>query len=55
LQEDFEAAAARIKPVTGMANDDMLDLYGLYKQSTHGDNDTGALAAWVARDMLAAG
>jgi hypothetical protein len=40
LQEDFEAAAARIKPVTGLTNDEMLDLYALYKQGTVGDNET---------------
>jgi len=40
LQEDFEAAAARIKPVTGLSNDEMLDLYALYKQATVGDNET---------------
>jgi acyl-CoA-binding protein len=41
LKEDFEAAAERIKPVTGPNNDEMLDLYALYKQALNGDNTTG--------------
>jgi len=40
LKEDFEAAAERIKPVTGPNNEEMLQLYGLYKQATIGDNNT---------------
>ena len=40
MQEDFEAAAERIKPVTGPNNDEMLECYGLYKQATVGDNNT---------------
>lgn len=41
LEEDFTQAAADIKPVVGVPTDTMLELYGLYKQATLGDNDTG--------------
>ena len=37
LAKQFADAQARIKPVTGLGNDVMLDLYALYKQSTSGD------------------
>ena len=37
LAQRFAAAQARIKPVTGLGNDVMLDLYALYKQATVGD------------------
>jgi len=37
LDDRFTAAQARIKPVTGLGNDVMLDLYALYKQATSGD------------------
>ena len=37
LAERFTQAQARIKPVTGLGNDVMLDLYALYKQATAGD------------------
>jgi acyl-CoA-binding protein len=37
LAQRFADAQARIKPVTGLGNDVMLDLYGLYKQATSGD------------------
>jgi acyl-CoA-binding protein len=40
MQEDFDSAAERIKPVTGPNNDEMLELYGLFKQATVGDNNT---------------
>jgi len=40
LKEDFDAAAERIKSVPGPDNDEMLELYGLFKQATVGDNDT---------------
>lgn len=40
MQEDFDSAAERIKPVTGPNNDEMLELYGLFKQATVGDNTT---------------
>jgi acyl-CoA-binding protein len=33
----FNDAQARIKPVTGLGNDVMLELYALYKQATAGD------------------
>lgn len=37
LAQRFEAAQARIKPVTGLGNDVMLEMYALYKQATVGD------------------
>jgi len=37
VDDRFAAAQARIKPVTGLGNDVMLDLYALYKQATSGD------------------
>jgi diazepam-binding inhibitor (GABA receptor modulating acyl-CoA-binding protein) len=37
LAQRFAEAQARIKPVTGLGNDHMLDLYALYKQATEGD------------------
>ena len=37
LAQRFAAAQARIKPITGLGNDTMLELYALYKQSTAGD------------------
>jgi diazepam-binding inhibitor (GABA receptor modulating acyl-CoA-binding protein) len=37
LAQRFADAQARIKPVTGLGNDVLLDLYALYKQATIGD------------------
>jgi diazepam-binding inhibitor (GABA receptor modulating acyl-CoA-binding protein) len=37
LAKRFTDAQARIKPVTGLGNDVLLALYGLYKQATAGD------------------
>ena len=37
LAQQFADAQARIKPVTGLGNDTMLELYALYKQATRGD------------------
>lgn len=37
LDDRFTAAQARIKPVTGLGNDVMLELYAVYKQATVGD------------------
>lgn len=37
LAQRFAEAQARIKPVTGLGNDVMLEMYGLYKQATVGD------------------
>jgi diazepam-binding inhibitor (GABA receptor modulator, acyl-CoA-binding protein) len=37
LAQRFTDAQAKIKPVTGLGNDVMLDLYALYKQATVGD------------------
>lgn len=45
MQEDFEAAAERIKPVTGPNNDEMLELYALFKQANAGDNTTRTCTA----------
>ncbi len=39
LAQRFAAAQAKIKPVTGLGNDVMLDMYALYKQATFGDVD----------------
>ena len=40
LAQQFADAQAKIKPVTGLGNDVLLELYALYKQSTVG-NATG--------------
>ena len=37
LAQRFADAQARIKPVTGLSNDVMLEMYALYKQATVGD------------------
>lgn len=37
LAQRFADAQARIKPVTGLSNDVLLELYALYKQATVGD------------------
>ena len=37
LAQRFAEAQTRIKPVTGLGNDQMLELYALYKQATSGD------------------
>jgi diazepam-binding inhibitor (GABA receptor modulator, acyl-CoA-binding protein) len=37
LAQQFADAQARIKPVTGLGNDVLLELYALYKQATTGD------------------
>jgi acyl-CoA-binding protein len=37
LAQRFADAQAKIKPVTGLGNDTMLDLYALFKQATVGD------------------
>jgi diazepam-binding inhibitor (GABA receptor modulator, acyl-CoA-binding protein) len=37
LAQRFTAAQARIKPVTGLGNDVMLELYAYFKQATVGD------------------
>ena len=39
-QEDFAAAAEEIRPVEGVSWDDMLEMYGLFKQAKLGDNNT---------------
>jgi acyl-CoA-binding protein len=40
LEQQFADAQAKIKPVTGLGNDVLLELYALYKQATVG-NATG--------------
>jgi diazepam-binding inhibitor (GABA receptor modulating acyl-CoA-binding protein) len=37
LTTQFADAQAKIKPVTGLGNDVMLDMYALFKQATLGD------------------
>lgn len=37
LAQRFADAQARIKPVTGLGSDVMLEMYALYKQATVGD------------------
>ncbi len=37
LSTRFAEAQAKIKPVTGLGNDVMLEMYALYKQATVGD------------------
>jgi diazepam-binding inhibitor (GABA receptor modulator, acyl-CoA-binding protein) len=37
LAQRFTDAQAKIKPVTGLDNTTMLELYALYKQATAGD------------------
>ncbi len=37
IDDRFAAAQAKIKPVTGLGNDVLLDLYALFKQATSGD------------------
>jgi diazepam-binding inhibitor (GABA receptor modulator, acyl-CoA-binding protein) len=37
LAQRFADAQAKIKPVTGLGNDTLLELYALYKQATTGD------------------
>ena len=37
LAQRFTDAQAKIKPVTGLSNDTMLELYALYKQATVGN------------------
>ncbi|CAK0785730.1 Acyl-CoA-binding domain-containing protein 3 [Coccomyxa viridis] len=42
VQEDFDKAAEEAKGLPdGTSNDDKLSLYGLFKQGTVGDVDTG--------------
>ena len=41
LKEEFEAAQQKVKTLTEKpGNDELLDLYALYKQATEGDNNT---------------
>ncbi|XP_070507115.1 acyl-CoA-binding protein [Chironomus tepperi] len=41
LKEDFDAAADKVKNLKSKPSDqDLLELYGLFKQATVGDNNT---------------
>lgn len=41
LKDDFEAAQLQVKKLTERpSNEELLDLYALFKQATEGDNDT---------------
>eukprot|EP00741_Cyanophora_paradoxa_P000202 tig00000402_g196.t1 len=41
LEEDFEAAAGEVKELSATpSNEEMLELYGLFKQAKSGDNTT---------------
>ncbi|KNA22310.1 hypothetical protein SOVF_035500 [Spinacia oleracea] len=40
LQEDFEAYAEKVRSLPAATNDDLLILYGLYKQGNVGDVNT---------------
>ena len=40
LQARFDAAAQEIRPVEGVSWDEMLEMYGLFKQAKLGDNNT---------------
>lgn len=42
LQKIFEDAVAKSKSLPAQSNDTLLELYGLYKQGTEGDNDGDA-------------
>jgi len=46
LQENFDKAAAEVKAFSKRPDDSvLLQLYGLYKQATTGDNTTGTRSA----------
>lgn len=40
MQEDFEEYAEKVKSLPSASNEDLLILYGLYKQATVGDVNT---------------
>lgn len=44
VQEDFEQAAEEVKHINVTNNDDLLEVYALYKQAKFGDNNTGMYA-----------
>jgi acyl-CoA-binding protein len=46
-QEDFDAAAEKMGNTHGPSNDEMLELYALFKQAKVGDNDTCECRAGV--------
>ena len=37
IDQEFQAAVARVAGLRNLSNDTLLSLYGLYKQATHGD------------------
>lgn len=37
IKADFEKALEEVKGLSSLSNEDLLDLYGLFKQSTVGD------------------
>ena len=41
LDEQFAAAQARVKPITGLGNETLLTLYALFKQASVGDANGG--------------
>jgi diazepam-binding inhibitor (GABA receptor modulating acyl-CoA-binding protein) len=48
MDAEFEAAAAEVKTFTKRpTNDELLQLYGLYKQATVGDNNTGRMSLFL--------
>jgi acyl-CoA-binding protein len=65
LAQRFADAQARIKPLSGLGNDVLLELYALYKQATVGDVSGGRPGmldlrgrakhdAWTARKGMTA-
>lgn len=38
LDDEFESAAEKVKVLESMSNEDMLELYGYFKQAKYGDN-----------------
>ena len=40
IQEEFNKAVESVKSLKNLSNEDLLNLYGLYKQSTVGDCNT---------------
>lgn len=45
-RDAFEKAAADIKNAKSLSNDDLLALYGLYKQATQGDDRGSRPSFW---------
>jgi len=49
LQQQFEQASGDTGTLSGLGNEDLLELYALYKQATAGDNNTIAPEGMKAR------